>query len=111
MPRMVTKIGHGRRRKARIFLKEWRDYRYLTQEQLAERIGTTAASVSRIETGARDYSQAYLEAAAEALSCEVRELFRPPDEPSIDDLLSGAPDATKRQARAILETLLKTGTD
>ena len=31
------------------FIKEWRQYRNLTQEQVAERIESTKATVSRIE--------------------------------------------------------------
>lgn len=66
----------------RTFLREWREFRGLTLEQLAERLGTTHATLSRIERALIPYSQSLLEAAAVALRCEPADLLvRNPNDP------------------------------
>jgi transcriptional regulator with XRE-family HTH domain len=52
----------------RIFLKQWRQYRDLTQEQLAERVGWSVGNVSQLERGQQGYSDEGLAALAEALN-------------------------------------------
>jgi len=56
-------------------IREWRKYRGLTQEQLAERIGIARSYLTKIERGSRRYDQPFLEAAAEALRCEPSQLI------------------------------------
>ncbi|MRI57383.1 XRE family transcriptional regulator [Methylobacterium sp. DB1607] len=56
------------------FIKEWREYRGLKQEQLAERIGKSVATVSQIESRKQDYTKTTLEAIADALMCEPADL-------------------------------------
>lgn len=107
---MVTTIMAGNRRQRSIFLREWREHLHLTQDQLADRMETSKATVSRIESGARPYKEGFVEAAAEALGIGVRDLFRDPTTKSLDDMLADAPESVRRQAQAIVETLLKTGT-
>lgn len=64
------------------YIREWRKYRGLTQEQLAERIGITKSYVTKIETGARRYDQPFLEAAAEVLRVAPADLImRDPSDP------------------------------
>lgn len=59
----------------RTFLREWRLYRNLTQEQAAERIGLDHSTLGRIERRLVPYSQGMLETAAEAYSCEPWDLL------------------------------------
>lgn len=66
-PRIGTRPRH--------FIKEWRKYRGLTQEQLASRVGTAVSSISQLETGKQGYSQALLEELATALACEPWDLL------------------------------------
>ncbi len=107
---MVARIG-PKEPHQRPYLREWREHRGLTQQQLADRMGKSKASISRYETGARGIPGGYLAAVAEALRCTVPDLYRLPDAPrSLDDLLASASEETRRQARAIVEALLKTGT-
>jgi len=98
----------------RLFLKEWREHRHLTQEQLADRIGMSRPMVSKIERGLNPYSQAFLEAVAEALMCEpVDLLVRDPSKPeAIWSVWDSIPAADKPRAIAILKTFAgtKTGT-
>ena len=56
-------------------IREWRKYRGLTQEQLAERIGIARSYLTKIERGSRRYDQPFLEAAAEALRTEPARLI------------------------------------
>lgn len=56
-------------------LRAWRKYRNLTQAALADRVGTTAASISRLETGLQPYTQPLLEQLAEALRCDPADLI------------------------------------
>src|SRR3990167_6492051 len=89
----VIESGMPRRKSQRrefqpAFIKAWREYRGLTQEQLAERVESTAASISRLETGKQPYTQELLEAIAGALRCETPDLIARPPEKSKDDLLS-----------------------
>lgn len=57
------------------YIREWRRFRGLTMEQLADRIGLSHAVVSRIERGLQPYRQDFLEKVAEALRCEPAHLI------------------------------------
>lgn len=95
----------------RTFIRQWRKLRGLTLEQLADRIGSTHASLSRIEGGKQPYSQPLLEAIAEALQTDVASLLmRDPSEPdAIWSVWDQAKPAERRQIVEIAKTLLKTG--
>ncbi len=97
----------------RIFLREWRKHRGYTQEQLAEMIGTTHATLSRIERGLLPYNQGFLERAAEMLMCEPADLLvRNPEDPEgIWSIWDNAKPGQRRQIVEVAKTLLKTGTD
>ena len=69
----------------RLFLKEWREYRGMTQEQLAEAVGMSVSNISQLERGIQGYSQDGLEALAEALKCEPGHLHMV--DPSKDDAI------------------------
>ena len=43
----------GPKRPLRLYVAEWREHRGLTQQQMADRLGTSDVTVSRWETGAR----------------------------------------------------------
>lgn len=108
---MVVRIGQKSARPRRTFFQEWRKYRGLTQDQLAERLETTKSAISKMENGTSRYNQSSLEAWAQALSCEPADLIsRPPPNDgapkSIEDLLRDASPAIKN---AVI-TILKTGT-
>lgn len=91
----------------RHFIKQWRRYRGLTQEQLADRLDIDRTTISKIESGKQEYSQGFLEAAAYALRCEPADLImRDPTQPSaIWSIWDAIPDADKPKAVAILSTL------
>lgn len=105
---------HGHMAKQRHFIKEWRKFRHLTQEQLAERVGYDRSYINKIENGKKRYDQPFLEAAAEALQCEPADLImRDPTDPGgIWSIWDQIPKAQRVQAVKILETFTKkTGTE
>lgn len=113
---MVTRIGplHP----VRHFLKEWREHRQLTQQQLADRLppkedgkATGKDQVSRWERGERTMTLEVQAALAEALNIQPGDLFRDPAQPSADELLRNATPEQRRTAFRVIEAMLLTGTN
>lgn len=94
------------------FIKEWRLHRQLTLEQLAERVSSTHATLSRIERGMSPYSQALLEALADALQTDPASLLmRNPNDPEgIWSVWDQAQPGQRRTIVEIAKTVIKTGT-
>lgn len=65
--------SHGRN-----YVREWRKFRGLTQEALAEASGYSAATISQLETGAQGYEEATLVRLSEALDCHPSDLIAGP---------------------------------
>lgn len=63
---------------AKTYLQEWRETQFATQQELANVIGLPAPTISRYETGEREWGKGYLEALAHAVGCKVPDLFSPP---------------------------------
>ena len=62
-------------------VKVWREYRGLTQQQLANDAGISAAYLSQIETGKRKGKTAVLQAIARALNLTLDDVvYDPPEE-------------------------------
>ena len=90
------------------FIREWRKDRDLTLEALADRVGTTHATLSRVERGKVPYSQPLLEALAEALGTTPASLImRDPSNPGIWDIWEDIAPAEREQATKVLETFKK----
>ncbi len=94
------------------YIRAWRQHRNKTLQQLADAVGTTHASLSRLERGKQPYSQALLEALAEALQTDVASLLmRDPSDPeAIWSVWEQAKPGVRRQIVEIAKTLTKTGT-
>lgn len=111
---MVARIGLRGARPVRTYFREWREWKGWTQQELADRLETTAATVSRIEKGDRDWSKGYLEAFAFVMGCPdpTDPIRRPPGAAiTLDDMLKNASPELQRQALSVVEALLKTGTE
>lgn len=87
-----------RPRYQRTFIKQWRVYRAMSQEELADMVGAylqergirengyTHASIGRIENGLIPYSQPIMEAISQALRVPVATLIsRPPPNPGEEE--------------------------
>ena len=96
-----------------VFVREWRKHRGYSLEQLAEMIGTTHATLSRIERGLLPYNQAFLERAAEMLMCEPADLLvrNPQDPEGIWSIWERAKPGERRQIVELAKTLIRTGSD
>jgi transcriptional regulator with XRE-family HTH domain len=112
MPKRIAKSDSPR---FRHFIKEWRKFRQLNQEQLAERIGTSVASVSRIESGKQPYTQDFLEAAADALQTSPGSLVmrNPESDDPLWSLWEAAKPGERKQMLEVMRVIAggRTGTD
>ncbi len=92
------------------FIRQWRKYRNLTLEQLAERVDMTASHLSMLERGLRGYAQETLEAIADALSTDVPSLLMrdPTDPEGIWSIWDNALPGERRQIVEIAKTLKRT---
>ena len=95
------------------YIREWRKFRgNLTLERLADRVGTSHATLSRIERGLQPWNETLLRAISEALDTDVVNLLiRDPTDPEGIWSLWDTAKASDRQK--IVETakiILKTGT-
>lgn len=59
----------------RTFLREWRTFRELTQEKVAEAVGVNRAHISKIENGRAAYNQPLLEKLAALYRCTPGDLL------------------------------------
>jgi transcriptional regulator with XRE-family HTH domain len=80
---MPKRIGFQKQRpRRRTFIRQWRELRNLTQDQLGERLETSGSMISRIEKGETPYTQDTLEAIADALQTDAASLLmRDPTDP------------------------------
>jgi transcriptional regulator with XRE-family HTH domain len=113
---MPRRVAHQRHRRP-VYIRQWREYRELSQEQLADRLEMSAAQLSRIETGKQGYTQDFLEACADALRTDVPSLLMrdplredPSDPNSIWSLWDHAKPGERRLIVNIAKTVTKTGT-
>lgn len=104
----------GPKRRRHHFIKQWREHRELTQDQLAERLFVSKATISRIEGGTQSYTQDFLEACAEALRTEPASLIMrdPTNEDAIWSLWDRAEQGQRQEIERFAEFLVrpKTGT-
>lgn len=78
----MSRTASPKRPLRKTYIRAWRNFRGLTQEDFADRLGVSHSTVSRIERGLLGYTQDFLEAAADALLCEPADLImRDPTKP------------------------------
>jgi transcriptional regulator with XRE-family HTH domain len=96
-----------------IFLRQWRKYRNLTQEQVADYMGWSVSNVSQLERGQQGYSDDGLAALAELLRCTPGQLLDvdPTNDDSIWSLWERAEPGQRTILLEVAKNFLKTGTD
>jgi transcriptional regulator with XRE-family HTH domain len=96
------------------YLRAWRTFRKLTQDQLAEKVGTTQHQIAFLENGDRGLSAKWLRRLAPALDTTPGMLLDH-DPHTLDndiiDIWAHAGSREKRQISDIAKTILRTGTD
>lgn len=104
---MVTRIHKGVR--GRLFLKEHREAKGVSAEQMAGRLGIERESVYRLEREPRRVNPDKQAQWAAALDIDPADLWRPPETPSLDALVRGAPDELQQMAADIVRRLVAGG--
>jgi transcriptional regulator with XRE-family HTH domain len=102
---MGMPIRIGPKRPFRLYIAEWREDKGLTQQQLADRMGTSDVTISRWETGKRRPDMDAQAAIAEALGTEPTDLFRHPAQLSADALLRDQPPEIIDQAIKLIRAI------
>lgn len=95
-------------------LKAWREFRFMTQEELASKVGTTGAVISLLESGSRKLSPKWLRALAPALNTRPGHLLDhdPNDLPSdVMDIWGDISDEDRPAAIRALQGFRRTGTE
>ena len=97
----------GPKQPVKLYLAEHREKYGLTQQQVADRLGTSDVTISRWETGERRPDVNAQAAYAEALRADMHftELWRDPARPSADDLLRDQPQEVVEQALNIIRAI------
>lgn len=107
---MAIKPHPKRKQYRRTYIREWRQDRGLTLEQLADRIGMKASALSYLERGQSAYTQGTLELLAEALGTDPASLImRNPGDDAIWSLWDQASAAEKQQITEVVKVLRKAG--
>lgn len=105
-------------------IKQWREYRGLTQDQLAEKVGEylaerdlasgyTYATIGRLENGKVRYTQTVMEAIADALRTDVPSLIvrDPRETEDFMELMDRASPDQRRTFTDMIRGVVKTGTN
>jgi transcriptional regulator with XRE-family HTH domain len=102
----------ARNAKVRHYVREWRDFRGLSQERLADRIDKSRGLIAQIESGLTELTLDNMYALAEALQCEEPwDLLRvnPLKEGQVVDItdaLRGADPSVKEKALSFVQGLV-----
>ena len=95
-------------------LRAWREFRRLTQAQLAEKVGTNSNMIGYLECGERGINAKWLRKLADALDTSPGMILdHDPSELDSDilEIWATASNRQKRQISEIAKTLLRDGTN
>jgi transcriptional regulator with XRE-family HTH domain len=96
------------------FLREWRKFRRMTQDELADAVGTSKSVISDLERGQLQLSPKWLRRLAPILQTQPGYILdhSPEDlDTDIIDIWAHIPDSEKATARRVLESFRRTGTN
>lgn len=96
------------------YLKEWRKHRGMTQEQLAEAVGTSKSQISELERFNLQLSPKWLRKLAPVLDVQQGHILdHSPDDLDTDiiDIWTRIPARDRESAAKALRGFLRTGTD
>lgn len=95
-------------------LRAWREFRKMSQDELASELGTAKGVISLLENGKRPLSDKWLYRLAEVLETRPGHILDvDPNELDNDifDIWAGIAKRDRAQAARVLRTFSKTGTD
>ncbi|NQX93445.1 MAG: helix-turn-helix transcriptional regulator [Erythrobacter sp.] len=96
------------------YLREWRVFRRLTQQELADEVGTNANMIQYLERGERGLSAKWLRRLAPALDTTPGMILdHNPEELDNDvvEIWATASHRDRRRMADVMRALVKTGTD
>jgi len=102
---MPKRVGEKNRERPRHFIRQWRKFRGLAIGEVANRLSTSKATVSRIENGLQPYTQDSLEALANALNTDPAALLA--INPIADDAIWATWDEATPAQRKLIGALAK----
>lgn len=111
MAKQMLRRARAQKRQPRHYVKQWREYRDLTQEQLAERVDRSRGLISQIESGLTELTEEMVFALADAMRCtpgdilEVNPLVEG-DVVDISDILRGQPADVRAEALGYIRGLV-----
>jgi transcriptional regulator with XRE-family HTH domain len=109
LPRHNVKMAREDKNDGRVYLREWREHRGLTLEQLAEKVDASVGQVSMLETGDRGLSARWARKLALALDTAPGNLLDyPPDQSpaKVVNIWSRATPAEREQLEKVAEAML-----
>lgn len=89
----------------RTYIAQWREFRGLTQDQLADRLDMKQGHISMLENGKRGYTQDTLEAIAHALQTDVASLLM--RDPTSDEAIWSIWEQAKQGEREMIVDIAK----
>lgn len=92
----------GSQKPLKWYLREWRERRGLTQEQVAERLDTTKGMVSQFENGKRRLNDDWICGFAHVFGIDPADLLRNPQSPHPMQLLD---ELTQSQRESIMHMI------
>jgi transcriptional regulator with XRE-family HTH domain len=110
----MGKIQSNPKLRRPVFLRQWRDHKNMTLEQVAAELGITAGALSQHERGATNYTRPLLEALAELYGCSPADLLMrdPSDTDAPWSLWDQAKQGQREQIISMMKIIVgKTGTD
>ena len=96
------------------YLRAWREHRNLSQPELADLVGTSHQVIGYLERGRTQLSAKWLRKLADALDTTPGHLLEhDPNEMQADilDIWSHIGERDREQAKRVLRSFMKTGTD
>jgi len=108
----MAPIQRPTRARRRTYLREWRQFRNLSQHKVGSMIGWDHSSIQRLEAGLTPYNQDHLEIMAGVYMCEPTDLIsRDPNAPGeaseLAKQIAAAPASVQRQVKAVIAAMLK----
>lgn len=110
----MAKASDSKHKRGKTFLRAWRKFKDLTQEEAASRLDIDRTTLGRIERGLIPYDQDFLEKLSLAYGCDVADLLTvdplKADPPRLvwEQLQKASPEVRER-ALKVLDALLKAG--
>lgn len=107
-------MGRPSSKEAANHLRAWREFRFMTQEELADAVGTAGNVIGLLESGERGLSQKWLSKLAPALGTTPGHLLDHDPRDLATDILdtwAAIPTEDRPKALAILQAFKRTGTE